>query len=151
MLIWPWFEFLGPPVRGQSDEWALFRGLAKRVRPTARLLQGEVRSRCFSISITWKPRVQNINHVETICSKYQPRVQKNLSTCSKPRSLTFNPRVLGGSRDESGKTVFQRLLAGTNVGESERKPGKGIINPYQGRRKWPDLITKFTKFGNKSH
>jgi kinesin family protein 4/21/27 len=37
-----------------------------------------------------------------------------------------------GSRDETGKNVFSRLVAGTNIGEAA-KPGKGVINPYQGR------------------
>ena len=37
-----------------------------------------------------------------------------------------------GSRDETGKNVFHRLVAGTNIGESS-KPDKGVIHPFQGR------------------
>merc|ERR1719412_1991892 len=36
-----------------------------------------------------------------------------------------------GSRDETGKNVFHRLVAGTNIGE--QGPSKGVIHPYQGR------------------
>lgn len=34
------------------------------------------------------------------------------------------------SRDETGKNVFHRLVAGTNIGKTS-SPGKGVINPYQ--------------------
>ena len=37
-----------------------------------------------------------------------------------------------GSRDETGKNVFHRLVAGTTIGESDL-PSKGVIHPYQGR------------------
>ena len=37
-----------------------------------------------------------------------------------------------GSRDETGKNVFHRLVAGTTIGESDL-PSKGKIHPYQGR------------------
>lgn len=37
-----------------------------------------------------------------------------------------------GSRDETGKNVFHRLVAGTRIGEAST-PGKGVINPFRGR------------------
>lgn len=37
-----------------------------------------------------------------------------------------------GSRDETGKNVFHRLVAGTTIGETDL-PSKGVIHPYQGR------------------
>ncbi|TRY72220.1 hypothetical protein TCAL_03875, partial [Tigriopus californicus] len=37
-----------------------------------------------------------------------------------------------GSRDETGKNVFHRLVAGTKLGEASAH-SKGVINPYQGK------------------
>ncbi len=42
-------------------------------------------------------------------------------------------RRVGSTREESGKNVFHRLVAGTRIGESSSLPGKGSIHPYQGR------------------
>lgn len=52
------------------------------------------------------------------------------SSCSPPSSPPTYRRH--NSREETGKNVFRRLVAGTNIGESS-KPGKGNINPFQGR------------------
>merc|ERR1719273_1769182 len=54
--------------------------------------------------------------------------QDNL--CTPPGSPPSYRR--SGSRDETGKNVFHRLVAGTTIGEAEQ-PSKGAIHPYQGR------------------
>ena len=53
--------------------------------------------------------------------------QQNASPPGSPTSYRRQ-----GSRDETGKNVFHRLVAGTNIGESS-KPDHGVIHPYQGR------------------
>merc|ERR1719273_89294 len=55
--------------------------------------------------------------------------QDNL--CTPPGSPPTYRR--SGSRDETGKNVFHRLVAGTTIGESNVPPSKGAINPFQGR------------------
>lgn len=56
-----------------------------------------------------------------------------------------------GSRDETGKNVFHRLVAGTTIGENAA-PGKGAIHPFQGRiaPKSPLICSNVAEGHNKS-
>ena len=73
----------------------------------------------------------------------------NQQNASPPGSPTSYRRQ--GSRDETGKNVFHRLVAGTNIGESS-KPDKGVIHPYQGRiaPKSPLICTNVAEGHNKA-
>ncbi len=68
--------------------------------------------------------------------KYSSAARLNDADQSPPGSPPVFRRT-GSTRfnDEggSGRNVFHRLVAGTNIGESSKPPLKGVINPYQGR------------------
>ena len=61
--------------------------------------------------------------------KFNSAIKLNEENVTPPGSPPSFRR--SGSRDETGKNVFHRLVAGTNIGETG--PSKGVINPYQGR------------------
>merc|ERR1719483_773044 len=62
--------------------------------------------------------------------KFNSAVKLNEEQVTPPGSPPSFRR--SGSRDETGKNVFHRLVAGTTIGESN-VPTKGAIHPYQGR------------------
>jgi len=62
--------------------------------------------------------------------KYNSTVRLDGNSDSPPNSPSAFRR--SNSRDESGKNVFSRLLAGTTIGERQNL-NKGVINPFQGR------------------
>merc|ERR1719410_2458373 len=62
--------------------------------------------------------------------KYNSTARLDGNSDSPPNSPSAYRR--SNSRDESGKNVFSRLLAGTTIGERQNL-NKGIINPFQGR------------------
>jgi len=62
--------------------------------------------------------------------KYNSTARLDGNSDSPPNSPSAYRR--SNSRDESGKNVFSRLLAGTTIGERQNL-NKGVINPFQGR------------------
>jgi len=62
--------------------------------------------------------------------KYNSTARLHNNDDSPPSSPSAYRR--SNSREESGKNVFSRLIAGTNIGE-KKSISKGMINPYQGR------------------
>ena len=62
--------------------------------------------------------------------KYNSTARLDSNQDSPPHSPSAYRR--SNSRDESGKNVFSRLIAGTTIGERQNL-NKGVINPFQGR------------------
>ena len=87
----------------------------------------------------------------TSMRKYNSAARLNEESSSSPPNSPPTFRRQGSSRDESGRNVFQRLVSGTNIGTAS-KPGKGQINPYQGRiaSKSPLICTNVAEGHNKA-